>query len=139
MFCYKCGYKANDKDKFCKQCGTILRPQTVERKTIKLTCEDCSGILEVDPERPILSCPYCGSKKLIQESDEVVIARINKAADAERMRHEKEMRELEEEIRTKKEIENKQKEDEDFKFSMKALAVMFAFVILLWVFILNLP
>lgn len=111
MFCYKCGYKANDGDRFCKQCGIILHQQK-ERQTIKLTCEDCGGILEVDADKTVLTCPYCGSKKLIPENDEVTIARINKAADEGRMRHEKEMREYEEEIRVKKKAEQ-DKDDRD--------------------------
>lgn len=111
MFCYKCGYKANDGDRFCKECGTILYQQK-ERQTIKLTCEDCGGILEVDADKTVLTCPYCGSKKLIPENDEVTIARINKAADEGRMRHEKEMREYEEEIRVKKKAEQ-DKDDSD--------------------------
>lgn len=115
MFCYNCGYKANDGDRFCKECGTILRQQK-DRQTIKLTCEDCGGVLTVDSSRTILTCPYCGSKKLIPENDEVVIARINKCVDEQRMRHEKEMREYEESIRMKKEQERKQKEDDDAKW-----------------------
>ena len=105
MFCYKCGYKANDGDRFCKECGAILHQQK-ERQTIKLTCEDCGGILEVDASKTVLTCPYCGSKKLVPENDEVTIARINKEADYERMCHEKEMREYEEEIRVKKDKED---------------------------------
>lgn len=132
MFCYKCGYKANDGDRFCKECGTILHQQK-ERQTIKLTCEDCGGILEVDADKTVLTCPYCGSKKLIPENDEVTIARINKAADEGRMRHEKEMREYEEEIRVKKE----QEKDRDFRLALKGFAVLVVFVILLWVVALN--
>ena len=137
MFCYKCGYKANDGDRFCKECGTILRQQTTERKTIKLTCEDCNGILEVDIDRQILSCPYCGSKKLIQENDEVTIARINKAADESRMRHEKEMREYEEELRLKKQKEINDKIEKDWhdivtKVLPASIVIFILFCILMW-------
>lgn len=44
---------------------------------LQLKCVDCGGIMEVDPNRKILSCPYCGSRQLMVDSDEVQIARIN--------------------------------------------------------------
>lgn len=105
MYCSKCGYEAKDGEKFCVKCGAILN-DTTSKKTIKLTCEDCGGEMNIEAGRNVLTCPYCGSKKLIAESDEVTIARINKEADAERMRFEKEKREYEEELRTKKNIED---------------------------------
>ena len=105
MYCTKCGYEAKDGEKFCVKCGAILN-DTTSKKTIKLTCEDCGGEMNIEAGRNVLTCPYCGSKKLIAESDEVTIARINKEADAERMRFEKEKREYEEELRAKKNIED---------------------------------
>lgn len=104
MYCSKCGYEAKDGEKFCVKCGAILN-DTTSKKTIKLTCEDCGGEMNIEAGRNVLTCPYCGSKKLIAESDEVTIARINKEADAERMRFEKEKREYEEELRVKKDKE----------------------------------
>lgn len=105
MYCSKCGYEAKDGEKFCVKCGAILN-DTTSKKTIKLTCEDCGGEMNIEAGRNVLTCPYCGSKKLIAESDEVTIARINKEADAERMRFEKEKKEYEEELRAKKNIED---------------------------------
>lgn len=104
MYCSKCGYEAKDGEKFCVKCGAILN-DTTSKKTIKLTCEDCGGEMNIEAGRNVLTCPYCGSKKLIAESDEVTIARINKESDAERMRFEKEKREYEEELRVKKDKE----------------------------------
>ena len=45
-------------------------------ETISLKCKDCGGIVEVDPSKNVLFCPYCGSKAMIPESDKVKIARI---------------------------------------------------------------
>ena len=104
MYCSKCGYEAKDGEKFCVKCGAILN-DTTSKKTIKLTCEDCGGEMNIESGRNVLTCPYCGSKKLIAESDEVTIARINKESDAERMKFEKEKREYEEELRVKKDKE----------------------------------
>ena len=105
MYCSKCGYEAKDGEKFCVKCGAILN-DTTSKKTIKLTCEDCGGEMNIEAGRNVLTCPYCGSKKLIAESDEVTIARINKESDAERMKFEKEKREYEEELRVKKDKED---------------------------------
>lgn len=104
MYCSKCGYEAKDGEKFYVKCGAILN-DTTSKKTIKLTCEDCGGEMNIEAGRNVLTCPYCGSKKLIAESDEVTIARINKESDAERMKFEKEKREYEEELRVKKDKE----------------------------------
>lgn len=125
MYCHNCGHKAKDEDRFCTECGTILNNSS-ERKTIKITCEDCGGVMEVDQNKSVLTCPYCGSKKLITESDEVTIARINKEADSERMSYEKEKREYEEELRVKK--------DKEF---WKAIGIFWAIGIAIWIFIFN--
>ena len=116
MYCSKCGYEAKDGEKFCVKCGAILN-DTTSKKTIKLTCEDCGGEMNIEAGRNVLTCPYCGSKKLIAESDGVTIARINKESDAERMRFEKEKREYEEELRVKK-------DKEDTKFIIIALPIL---------------
>mgnify|MGYP000063464394 FL=1 len=116
MYCSKCGYEAKDGEKFCVKCGAILN-DTTSKKPIKLTCEDCGGEMNIEAGRNVLTCPYCGSKKLIAESDEVTIARINKESDAERMRFEKEKREYEEELRVKK-------DKEDTKFIIIALPIL---------------
>ena len=44
--------------------------------TITLRCKECSGFLEVDEDRVVTFCPYCGSKELIEESDDVKKERI---------------------------------------------------------------
>lgn len=44
--------------------------------TKKLKCEECGGIMDINEDKKILFCPYCGSKELIEESDEVKIAKI---------------------------------------------------------------
>lgn len=45
-------------------------------ETISLKCKDCGGIIDADPSKNVLFCPYCGSKSMIPESDQVRIARI---------------------------------------------------------------
>ena len=83
MFCCKCGTKLADDSRFCNKCGTavsghnpsMVAPQAQE-KTTQMVCQECGGVMNMDGERTILMCPYCGSKKLIVENDEVKIARI---------------------------------------------------------------
>ena len=38
---------------------------------ITMICEACNGRLEVDENRRVIFCPYCGAKKMIIESDDV--------------------------------------------------------------------
>lgn len=45
-------------------------------RTTTLTCPQCKAPLEYDPDNPILECPRCGCKQLIQETDEVAKERI---------------------------------------------------------------
>lgn len=45
-------------------------------ETISLKCKECGGIIDADPSKNVLICPYCGSKSMIPESDQVRIARI---------------------------------------------------------------
>ena len=47
-----------------------------EAETIQLICEDCGGIMTIDNSRSVLSCPYCGSTKIVADSDEVKMERI---------------------------------------------------------------
>ena len=43
---------------------------------IHLQCENCGGELTADAQREILICPFCGSKELIIDSDEVAVEKI---------------------------------------------------------------
>lgn len=47
---------------------------------ISLRCKACDGLLEVDENNRIFYCPYCGSKELVEESDEVKKERIRSDA-----------------------------------------------------------
>lgn len=45
-------------------------------KTHQLKCRNCDGIMDLSADREILFCPYCGSKELIEYSDDVIIEKI---------------------------------------------------------------
>ena len=53
---------------------------------ISLKCEACNGMMDVDEDREILTCPYCGSKNLIPISDAVKIEKIRQEAELEKKR-----------------------------------------------------
>ena len=53
-------------------------------ETISLRCKECGGIIEVDRSKNVLFCPYCGSKSIIPESDQVKIAKIKAEERIER-------------------------------------------------------
>ena len=47
-----------------------------EAETLRLRCEECGGTMTIDKSRSVLSCPYCGSTKIVADSDEVKMERI---------------------------------------------------------------
>lgn len=73
MKCDKCSAEISNNSKFCPECGKKI---TLAKEILQLKCKSCGGTLNVDENRTILCCPFCGSKELIQESDEVIIQRI---------------------------------------------------------------
>lgn len=74
MFCSKCGNELREDDAFCRKCGDKVG--TNSQSTIHLACQHCGSVMDYDDERQIVACPYCGSKELIEESDDVKIERI---------------------------------------------------------------
>jgi len=71
-----------------------IPPSTVQAdaggpvQKIKMSCQKCGSTTELDSEKQILFCPYCGAKELIVESDYVKEARI-KAASREKIEENK--------------------------------------------------
>ena len=88
MFCVNCGEKIADVAKFCPKCGKpIARPNNAtdssnnsQPVSIKMSCKDCGGTLEIDSSRRILVCPFCQSKEIIIDSDNVQMQRIQSTA-----------------------------------------------------------
>ena len=44
--------------------------------SIQLRCKSCGGTLTVDEGRSVLSCPFCGSKELLLDSESVAVERV---------------------------------------------------------------
>ena len=79
MLCANCGAELSNNAKYCSHCGVAVsdvKSPTKSVKRIQIKCNSCNGVMDIDKERPILLCPYCGSKELIIESDKVTAQRI---------------------------------------------------------------
>lgn len=74
MDCQKCGFKVNEYDTFCHNCGTRIEKK--QSNTYSLICRNCGGIMDVDKERSLLYCPFCKAKEYINDPDGITIERI---------------------------------------------------------------
>lgn len=62
---------------------------------IKMKCENCGAEMDVDPDKKMIYCPYCGAKTLVEESTIVKLSRMARdvkvhEADAEKEKAEAE-------------------------------------------------
>lgn len=74
-FCIHCGNKLTSEADFCPFCGTAVN--LVEQdKNVNFICKACGGIMIFNEDADILSCPYCGSKDVIINSDAVEVEKI---------------------------------------------------------------
>lgn len=94
MDCPKCGEKNKKGAHFCNSCGheliktrskstneALKDGSVVDFKTLK--CSECGSSMQLDGEKDILCCPYCGSKKIIIESDYVRLEKYKISNDKE--------------------------------------------------------
>lgn len=75
MFCSKCGAKITNESGVCTNCGQKYEASS-EVRTIRLQCKNCNGIMEVDEEAQEVTCPYCGAREKILDSDAVAVEKI---------------------------------------------------------------
>ena len=109
-----------------------------ESRLISLKCENCQGSLEVDSGKEILFCPYCGSRQLITESDEVKIAQIQSFANMARIKADKDIARINKEAEIEKvrvEIAEKarierEKEKRETKYKIIAVCVVLLPIVL---------
>ena len=90
MYCPHCGKVISKDSTFCKECGKAvskgnssdkklsesMKKSSSDFKIKLIRCQACDSNLEVDPEKDILCCPYCGSNQIIIEDDSVRIEKI---------------------------------------------------------------
>lgn len=85
--CTSCNTENPSTFKFCFNCGKELlkRPETVQIKspgTIKFItakCPECGSILQIDSNRDVAFCSYCGAKVLIHNENEYITRTIDEA------------------------------------------------------------
>ena len=114
MNCPKCGTKMFGR--FCVKCGTeVLTSENInmssvdgDTKQISLKCKNCNGDMAMNAEKNMLTCPYCGTKVAIVDSDAVAIQKAK--IDAE---HKSKIARLKEETRREElRVQRKQQEYE---------------------------
>lgn len=126
MFCSKCGNELSDGDAFCSKCGTAV--QSSVKNAIHLVCQHCGSTMEFDEKHRIIVCPYCGSKELIEESDDVKIERIKSDTVITKEKLDYEREQFAEEVR--------QRENKDgLKMIVIGLAIMVAILIIVTIFV----
>lgn len=128
MFCSKCGNELRADDSFCSKCGAEVNTQS--NNTVHLTCKNCGSSMTFDDDKQIVACPYCGSKELLIESDDVKIERIKSQTilNKEKMANEFELEKehYAEELRQKKKTENE-------RVLAAACISIFGFIAILWI------
>lgn len=98
------------------------KKQKVQNEELStMRCSRCDGYVDIDEERGIISCPYCGAKKRIPVSDDVRIAREKRRAEVELKRLEMEEKERE---RRHQERE-KERQAQELRKSNIRLAIIF--------------
>lgn len=80
MKCEKCGAELFNSAKFCHVCGHPVPQKEKPVLSKRLECRHCGGIMDADETRNVKVCPYCGSKELVEESDQVTMQRIKSHA-----------------------------------------------------------
>lgn len=102
--------------------------------TVSLVCAHCGGTMTIDKDSSVLMCPYCGSRELIRENDNVKIAKIKNDTQKEI-----ELKKMEFEER-ERERKYKEKEMESEGELLKILMYFFVpmiFIVLMFVLIHN--
>ena len=103
--CKKCGADVPPGVRFCSGCGAPVSA-VGEPARIVLKCRDCNGVLTMDKEGEILTCPYCGSKELIRNSDTVAVEKIRQQTEFKKWERED----------LKEEQQKKEAQERSYKF-----------------------
>ena len=125
MFCSKCGANIPEGATLCPECGNRCEGQTGAR-IIKLKCKNCNGDLEVDADKGEYTCPYCGDREKILDSDAVAIEKL-KSNTYKEMEYARMANEKEKEDRNEKREE--QKTYRKSKFSKVTIVSVFICII----------
>ena len=129
MFCSKCGNELRANDSFCSKCGAEVNTQS--NNTVHLTCKNCGSSMTFDDDKQIVACPYCGSKELLIESDDVKIERIKSQTilNKEKMANEFEL---------EKDRLAEEKEQRQLKQNAKIVTIGLVVVAIIWIILILL-
>lgn len=78
---------------------------------VKMKCSECGGAMDINSNREVICCPFCGSKNLIVESDYVKVEK--------------------EKLKTSENIERIKSEEKTTKAEYLLYIGMFAFLFLM--------
>ena len=91
MFCNQCGKQNPDNSRFCNQCGySFINRGNSGNSRVSSICSKCGATMTIDIQTQEFTCPHCGAKDVILESDKVKIERMryNSQIEADRMQYE---------------------------------------------------
>ena len=118
MYCEKCGHRVSDKASFCSNCGHRMDDAQKPHGTKQFRCTSCNSAMEPNDVNPILFCPNCGSKAIVEENDQVKIERIRNQTQKDIAMHQQQtdkeiaMKKLsQEESNAKQEAERRKKKN----------------------------
>ena len=77
-----------------------------------MKCQQCSGTLTMDKEGDILVCPYCGSKELLLDSENVAVEKIKQQTEFKKWEREDQKE------------QQKKKEEQEHKYKFGAFGVI---------------
>ena len=126
MKCEKCGAELYNSAKFCHVCGNPIPQKEKPVLTRRLECKHCGGFMDVDETRNVKICPYCGSKELVEESDQVTMQRIKSHAWKEVEQEKEETRRA---IARGHEVTERQKSSDRSKETLGTLLLCIIFAI----------
>lgn len=80
MICSKCKTKNFSSARVCVKCGNELKEQSPGRPGETgfhlLKCPNCSAMMDIDAEKRMSVCSYCGTRQMLKDSDAVEIERL---------------------------------------------------------------
>ncbi len=113
-------------------------------KLIKLNCQNCNGMLEVDIDNLIAYCPYCGQKLLfgVEQMNAILKEKEKTKRAQEITKKEQEKTKRSEEATKRLEMEHRYKEREDKRNNKKDVvaligAIAFIFVVISLMFFMS--
>ena len=109
--CKKCGAEIPDNVKFCPECEAESSGTSVNGRIV-MKCQQCSGTLTIDKEGDILVCPYCGSKELLLDSENVAVEKIKQQTEFKKWEREDQKE------------QQKKKEEQEHKYKFGAFGVI---------------